>query len=327
MQSNKEEKQKIRGLYPIRQSQSKTSSLIIAVSVGNKNFEREPLFTLVNDINKLKDELVDKLTHCIVAVGDTLQRHNYRLDGKTSEEDALSSSKKAGDEWLVRNDEILKKLKIGYTVTRWSEWLNDEAYFHAFSEISDLFNKDIEFKKAIEASVEEFSSRFTKRHEELELKGEINQIVLKQSCRDYLLEECAIIMKLWPKYKPDHCEYLLYPAKMTEALAYTYDKIEQKDLFKWNKFTIKGKKPISNIQENIALVRSENKQERPFFLPELADCTSATIIRSNLSKDEKLDAPPSYAYRATFFLESNKHPVTDVSESTAKVVNFVQNNN
>ena len=54
MQSNKEEKQKIRGLYPIRQSQSKTSSLIIAVSVGNKNFEREPLFTLVNDINKLK---------------------------------------------------------------------------------------------------------------------------------------------------------------------------------------------------------------------------------------------------------------------------------
>jgi tRNA-dependent cyclodipeptide synthase len=318
VQSNKEEKQKIRGLDPIRQSQSKTSSLIIAVSVGNKNFEREPLFTLVNAINELNDKLANKLTHCIVAVGDTLQRHNYRLDGKTSEEDALSSSEKAGDEWLARNTETLEKLKIGYTVTRWSEWLNDEAYFHAFSEISDLFNKDIEFKKAIEASVEEFSSRFTKRHEELELKGEINQIVLKQSCRDYLLEECAIIMKLWPKYKPNHCEYLLYPAKMTEALAYTYDKIEQKDLFKWNKFTIKG---------NIALVRSENKQERPFFPPELADCTSVTIMRSNLPKDKKLGAPPSYAYRATLFLEPNKNPVTDVSESTAKVVNFVQNNN
>jgi tRNA-dependent cyclodipeptide synthase len=318
----KEQKQKIHGLDPIWKSQSKTNSLIIAISVGGEHFERESLSTLVEAINKLSE----KVTHCIIAVGDTLQRHNYRLNGKTSEANAFSMSEKAGDEWIARNIEILKKLKVSYHITRWNEWLNDKEYGNAFLEISTLFETDPAFKEAIQCSVKAFSSRFIKRHEELGFKEGIIPEALEQACQAYLLEECAIIMKLWPINKENHCEHLLYPGKMTKALAYSYDKMVQKNLFQWHKFTIKEKTPspernpiLLNLQENIAVIKPNNEQERYFFLSVLAGCTSI-MTSQNSSSDEKLDMLFRYTHRVAFFLKPNQ--VTDVFESTSNVINF-----
>lgn len=325
MSPKKEQKQKINGLEPIWKSQSNTNSLIIAVSVGGEHFEGKSLSTLVETINTLSE----KVTHCKVAVGDTLQRYNYQLNGKVSAVNAFSMSKKAGDEWIARNDATLKKLKISYHITRWDEWLNDSRYEDASTEVSTLFDKDPEFKKAIECSIHTFSSRFRKRHEELGFGADvIDPEALEQSCRAYLLEECAIIMKLWPINKVNHCEFLLYPGKMTKALAYSYEKfVVEKNLFKWNKFTIKEKnsipenKPILlNFQENVVVTRPSNEKERRFFLSVLAGCTSIMTSQSNLSKDDKLDMLVRYTQKSAFF--ENPNQITDVFKSTSKVVNF-----
>lgn len=103
----KEKLQKILGLDPILKSQRKTNSLIIGVSVGSEPFEGIGLSSLVNAINRLSKEV----THCTIAVCDTLQRHNYRLNGTTTKEDAFSMSERAGDEWIARNTEILENLR------------------------------------------------------------------------------------------------------------------------------------------------------------------------------------------------------------------------
>lgn len=317
-----EQKQKINGLEPVWKSQSKTNSLIIAVSVGGKDFEGESLSTLVEAINKLPNVI-----NCIIAVGDTLQRHNYRLDGKTNAEIAFSMSEKAGDEWLKRNNEILKKLIIPYHIIRWNKWLKDEGYDNARLEISTLYDNDHAFQQAIQCSIDSFSDRFIKRHEELGFKENVIHEVLQSSCRAYLLEECAIIMKLWPVNKDNHCEYLLYPGKMTKALAYAYDKmVQKKDLFKWNKFTIKEKNLTArdsdqfNFEEKVP-VSFYSEQERRLFLSASAACES--IMASHYSPEEKVNMLSSYtnkvALKVAFFPRS---PINDTFESTSQEGNF-----
>lgn len=275
-------------------------------------------------INKLSN----KITNCIVALGDTLQRHNYQLNGKTSDEVAFSMAEKAGDEWLKRNNEILKKLIIPYHITRWNEWLNDKEYANAFLEISTLFETDSAFKAAIQCSVRAFSSRFTRRHEELRFKEVIIPEVLEQACQAYLLEECAIIMKLWPINKDNHCEFLLYPGKMTKALAYAYDKfVQKKELFKWNKFAIKEENfipkdgALCSLEERAGLMGPYNEQERRLFILAFAACKSITS-QPDLSKTEKVKMLSEYTH-ITFF--SKMVPINNI-ESSSKETNFFQNN-
>lgn len=320
MYPKQEPKQKIKGLEPIWASKSKTNSLIIAVSVGGKDFEGESLSTLVEAINKLPNVI-----NCIIAVGDTLQRHNYRLNGKTKEAIAFSMSEKAGDEWLKRNNEILKKLIIPYHITRWNKWLKDEEYDNARLEISTLYDNDHAFQQAIQCSINSFSDRFIKRHEELGFKENVIHEVLQSSCRAYLLEECAIIMKLWPVNKDNHCEYLLYPGKMTKALAYAYDKmVQKKDLFKWNKFTIKERNLTAknsdqfNFEEKVP-VSSYSEQERRLFLSVSAACES--IMASHYPPEKKVDMLSSYTNKVAFF---SKTPINDTFESTSQEGNFFQ---
>ena len=321
----KEKLQEIGGLAAILDSKKKTNSLIIGVSVGSEPFEGIGLSSLVNALNGL----AEKVTHCTIAVCDTLQRHNYRLNGTISEEDAFPISERAGDEWIARNTKILENLKIPYSITRWNEWLNNPSYVDAFREISSLFDEDSEFKKAIESSINTFSSRFKKRHEELGFSAdEIDRKILEQSCRAYLLEECAIIMKLWPINKDEHCEFLLYPGKMTKALAYTYDKfVVKKSLFKWNKFILKKATPLSennsalfNLQEKIALTSLSNVQKEHFFLSVFAGCMSIMASRPDLSNGERLDMLFTYTKKTSFLL--NSPPVSDAFQSTSQEGNF-----
>ncbi|MEN9917277.1 MAG: hypothetical protein RLY40_1209 [Pseudomonadota bacterium] len=323
---NQEQEQKINGLEPILKAQNKNNSLIIGVSVGAEHFEDIKLSSLVNAINILNE----KVTHCIIAIGDTLQRHNYTLDGKTNEKEAYAMSMKAGDAWIERNTPILNKLKISYQTIRWNEWLNDSRFPNAFAEISTMFDKDSDFKNAIECSVKSFSVRFRKRHEELGFDPEaINPEILEQNCRAYLLEECAIIMQLWPTNNNNHCEYLLYPGKMTKALAYAYDKVVQKkDLFKWNKYTIKQKNRNStgnilvNFKEKLELTKPDNIQERYFFLSVLAGCTSIITSQPDLSREERLDMLSIYTNRAAFFNSSTN----GIFEFPSQEVNFTKKN-
>lgn len=320
-----EQEQKINGLEPIWKSQNKANSLIIGVSVGSEHFEGVKFSSLVNAINLL----AEKVTHCTIAIGDTLQRHNYRLDGKVSEKDAYAMSMKEGDNWIERNSSILKRLKIPYKTTRWGEWLDDPRYENASTEISTLFEKDSAFKFSVEDSIKAFSTRFRKRHEDLGFDPEtIDQEILEQCCCAYLLEECAIIMQLWPKNEDKHCEYLLYPGKMTKALAYAYDKmVHKKDLFKWNKYIIKQKNLISrdntpvNFEEKIEVIKPYNEQERRFFLTVSAACRS--IMASEYLPAEKVEMLSSYTKKIAFFsiLSAN-----EAFESISKEGNAYQNN-
>jgi hypothetical protein len=307
----KEEILKVCGLNAILTSKRKNNSLIIGVSVGARYYEGKFLFALVNAINKLSE----KVDHCIVAVCDTLQRHNYRLDGKTSEQSAFTMSEIAGDKWIERNSAILKNLKVPYDIIRWTEWLKDTRYVNAFSGISILFDKDFAFKKAIECSIHEFSFRFKKRYEELEFnKGIVLDKNVEESCRFYLLEECAVVMKLWPAYKMDHCEYLLYPSKMTKALEYTYQQIVQADLFKWNKFSFKKTISLSNFhsQKKVEFKKPYDEQES-YACPSASVSCSGNVVSPVSSSEEKPNVLSDCISKATSFgshtLFSNNKPL------------------
>ena len=250
---------KVRGLNVVKKSPYKENSLIIGISVGSEKFEGTLFLALIKSINELFE--LGKVTDCKFHLADTLQRYNYMIDGKTSERDAFLMSQKAGDEWITRHIEILTCLKLPYKIIRWNKWLNSgEQFIEAFSRVSSLAD-NLAFEAAILNSIAEFSSRFKKRYENLKMNNPINDEALQKSCRSYLLEECAIIMKLWPIYKKNVCQYLLYPGKMTEALSRTYeDVVEQKKIFKWVKFYFKTR-PLINT-EAIFPIPAESKNKK-----------------------------------------------------------------
>lgn len=249
----------VRGLNPVLNSPSRRNSVIIAVSVGAEYHEGKQFLALIKALNKLSK----KITACTIVLGDTLQRHNYILNSKISKRRAFIMSQSAGDQWIVRNSEYLEKLELPYQVKRWNLWLNDPNYKAAFSKISILFAQDPIFQKKMEYSISKFSSRFKERYVALGFDSTaISPERLGKSCFSYFLEELAIIMYLWPSYNPDHCEHILYPAKMTEALEYAYQKIvARKDLFRWNHFTFKKRERLANAMKSTIDFTENNKAD------------------------------------------------------------------
>ncbi len=289
---------KIVGLNNLAISENKTNSLIIGISVGGPNHEGKRFSALIDTINKIHE----KLNNCTIAVCDTLQRHNYMISGKVNEEQAFSKSRIAGDNWVERNKPILEKLKISYKIVRWDEWLKCTTYKSAVSKIKDLLCTSSDFQKDMQTSVETFSSRFTNRHKELGLEGNISNDLLKSCCRAYLIEECAIMMNVWPIYKADHCQHILYPGNMTKALSGAYENtVTQKNLFKWKKFSFK--KVVNNHEETygeaiefimnelirlngekISFLNSCSETQKSLFFNVLA--SSSGIVESNTIETE-----------------------------------------
>jgi tRNA-dependent cyclodipeptide synthase len=178
---------------------------ILLISVGQKYHESDKLAATIELINK------SKFKSCVVAVADTLQRHNY---SNMSPHDSYHRSLKSGDEWLERNFKIIDNLTATKEILRWDTALQDENYPALRKKIEVEYAKNKIYRDAVNSTISKFTDRIIKRDEKLDF-----DTVFSNGLK-YLIEECPIIMPLWACQGYD---YIIYPQPMTNAMSMTRD--------------------------------------------------------------------------------------------------------
>lgn len=177
-------------------------SCILLISVGKKYHEAERLEETIQLINR------SGFSSCMIAVNDTLQRHNF-ID--MSDEDAYDYALRLGDEWLTRNMKYIHKLKAKTTIVRWQESLQHPLYEAYYQKLLIAYRDNPVYKNAIDSTANAFINRQPNSE---------NADIMFRKAIEYLLEECPIIMPLWAL---DQYDYIIYPKPMTSAMSTTRD--------------------------------------------------------------------------------------------------------
>jgi tRNA-dependent cyclodipeptide synthase len=174
----------------------KGKKCIFCISVGQKYHEGEKLEACIDLINK-------SFSYCDIIMADTLQRHTISLKEDNFEQKSLIM----GDEWLIRNDNILKNLSIPYKITRWNEFRFHEKYEYYSILINEMYENNNRFKISVDNTINKFQTNYLKYNQCVEIE-KINSICLR-----YILEECAIL-NLFTNF---NSEYMIYPAKLPSS--------------------------------------------------------------------------------------------------------------
>jgi hypothetical protein len=200
---------------------------IFLISVGKENFEEKALKAQLKLINST-------FNLCLILVADTLQRYNF-LKSDSREEKAYS----AGTNWIERYDNLFKSrlTKTKYTISRWDEWIGHSTFLEKKVIIEGKL-KEEEFCKAMDLSVEEYTKRRLKQ-----LDGIVNPDVnIRNDCKDYLIEECAVLLMLGEKKYIGEKKYncIVYPGKATPILGETIQLISNQSLI-WQTLRLQKK--------------------------------------------------------------------------------------
>ncbi len=174
---------------------------VLAISVGQDYHEDQYLYSAIHLLNE------SGFAHCKVVVADTLQRHN--VDAASTAE-ALALSISAGQKWLQRNAPALSALTMDVTITRWIDELSDPKYSEWRRKIEQHFDESEGFRTAVQSTIQVFIDR-------LKIRDPFADTDLAaKKCLEYIIEEIPIIMPLWAEQGYD---YVIYPQKMTDAMA------------------------------------------------------------------------------------------------------------
>jgi hypothetical protein len=180
--------------------------IILLISVGQLYHEGGKLSATIELINK------SKFDSCSIVVADSLQKHNL-IDDHSPYETSMS----LGDNWLKRNKSILNELTISNQITRWDYWLKHCKYSSYRAMLQTAYNSNPAYKKAVDETIYQFIQRYIKRNPNTD---STIKDVLFNSCLQYLLEECAIIICLWAD---EGYNFIIYPKPITSALSMTYE--------------------------------------------------------------------------------------------------------
>lgn len=161
----------------------------LQISVGQEYHEGEKLLATLS----WTDERFDKL---IICVNDTLQRHNFEFDGHAPDE-AFALSLAAGQEWIERNSEMIRKLG-NYELVRWENWRTDPAYEYGLTVMNRLYQNNASFRSEVDNEIENFWSRMQKRDD---APGASRYEEFRKHSLNYLLEECAIFQLMFARDK------------------------------------------------------------------------------------------------------------------------------
>jgi hypothetical protein len=154
-------------------------TMIYGVSIGNERQTGNDLISFINLVNINTPRFINGVE---IMIADYLHRHY-----STEEE-----SQKSGDNWIIQNSELLKKLKVPYKIVRWKDITQEEDFKVSQIKISELFEKDLLFKSKLQ--------NVTKSHKDKGVDTDVEK---------YLLEECAYFI-----YKNG---YLTYPSDKLNA--------------------------------------------------------------------------------------------------------------
>ncbi|KWI52069.1 hypothetical protein WT72_21550 [Burkholderia pseudomultivorans] len=184
---------------------------LLLISVGKEYHEGDKLAATVDKIN------VSAFGRCVIAVADTLQRHNYNTGSAHSN---YRRSRERGDAWLAQNAGILAKLSMRREVLRWDDLLRRDDYTQYYHLITNEYYSNHEYRHAINGTIDVFAERNglvrgTQAHEDAFYRSLF-----------YILEECPIIMPMWAR---DGIDFILYPKQMTSAMSKTREIFVQND--------------------------------------------------------------------------------------------------
>ena len=202
----------------------------ILVSVGQIAHEGAKFEATIDIVNR-------KFKSCVIAICDTLQRHNLILEENISENEARRISKEMGTQWYTRNKKIIESLNIPYQVRYWDRWLKHSEFNSHHQILKNLLVSDNAFGAAMIRTAKDFVNRFQNRSN----KNIDSQRILDKSI-EYLSEECAIIMRMWLS---EGINYIVYPSEILEVMKFSYNKFVAEahdDLLKWVRVRLKTRK-------------------------------------------------------------------------------------
>lgn len=192
-----------------------TSHCLMPISVGQKIHEGDKFTAVIKLINQ-------SFQRCTILVDDSVQRHTIGITNQGNTEVLYKIAVEEGDAWLVRNQDAIVLLEIPYQIMRWDDWFNKPQYIDSYLRVKQQYDTNQDYKKAIDANIDDFLTRYLSNFPELVIDYE-RAVAL---CLTYLLEECAV-MCLWTDGAYD---FEVYPSGRNKAMEATYEQLI-KDLF------------------------------------------------------------------------------------------------
>lgn len=179
------------GLYKVK-VKNKTPNMVndngvlrLEISVGQPYHEGEKFRCTI-------DWAKHRYGKVIVLVNDSLQRFNYMFEEGLLEKEAHQKASREGTQWIARNMSAIATLP-NFEIYRWDAWKRSENYFSDLNKVRALYNKNLEFKAAIDEAIEEIWARKN-------LSEERKQEFFALS-KDYLLEETAAFSIIYNTFK------------------------------------------------------------------------------------------------------------------------------
>jgi hypothetical protein len=182
------------------------------ISVGYPAHEDDRLLSTAVLINKTFGK-------CTLMLDDSLQWRTLKLQyPDKSKQDLIKIAIENGDSWLERNLAVYSSLNIPLNIVRWKDLISLPQFTVALAEMErDCLENPI-VSNAIELTINDFLSRA--KNNNIILNNKLSLDEARALCRDYLIEEGAMVRRVWPTYI--HADYEVYPSKRSPLLELIY---------------------------------------------------------------------------------------------------------
>lgn len=174
----------------------------IGISPGNPAHQGDKLASIL-------DWSRQKFPFSILNLSDTMYRHNFRAIG-ANEQEALTLSKKLGDDWLSQNNEILAQHKDHIRVYRWAEWQQQAAFNQVYDDLMAYIASSDPLRQALDADIQTFIARKVRQGQQLDsVKARLHSFNL-------ITEEIACYILIGRSFRLARA----YPSEDMESFAY-----------------------------------------------------------------------------------------------------------
>lgn len=184
------------------------STCLMPISVGQSVHEGAKFSAIINLVN-------NSFKHCTILIDDSVQRHTKGILKSAAVADLHELAVEEGTAWLQRCEPIYKRFTIPFDLMRWDDWYNSPKYPKSHRRVEDEYDSNKNYRHAIHDNINEFLTRYLSRFS----KTEVDYERAFRLCKDYLIEECAV-MCLWVEKAYD---FELYPSGRNKAMAATYE--------------------------------------------------------------------------------------------------------
>lgn len=204
----------------------------------------------------------------VIMVDDSVQWRTLAIEiedsEKRNEANLRDIADKNAEDWFSENQQYIDACKEKYPgkikLIRWKDFDAVEVQ-RAVNEMTQIYHNNERMRIAIDQTAAEFLERVRRRNPPVPSHCTDEDILMMS--RNYLIEECGVMRKIWPKY---HAQYELYPAKRTRAMEETHRLyIQEQNLLTALIMNIHPKKSNSRVSQ-ISDTNPENEmQERSSF--------------------------------------------------------------